>query len=222
MAFARLAPHCGLTPVYGHTVGVCDMRGGFSWSSLGNSLSSGLRTFGSFLSSTANKIGNSTAFQQAKQGFLNSGIVENAGALAGQTLNSLVDIGRLKVEHDLQRLRDQAINKASTAAANSMNLTQEQLAQLLAANQSPNEILPITTPSVLPSQPSVLPPQPQPEPMIIPYDPITQPQPVPVAVVDETEIPFKRRKRKRVSGWGALLSNMTGDGVRTSTSRYCF
>ncbi|AFV70641.1 pVI [Bovine adenovirus 6] len=203
MAFARLAPHCGLTPVYGHTVGICDLRGGFSWSSLGNSLTSGLKHVGSFLSNTAQRIANSEGFQQAKQGLLQSGVLENAGNLAGNTLNSLIDIGRIKLEQDLQKLKNKALGNES--------VSQEQLAQLLAALNSPkpmaqNTPIKTTVPTVNAQDSNVT----SVAPVISSEEPSSD------------SIPFRPRKRKRVSGWGAFLNDMTGDGVNSVTRRYCY
>ncbi|AAC41019.2 pVI [Bovine atadenovirus D] len=200
MAFARLAPHCGLTPVYGHTVGICDLRGGFSWSSLGNSLSSGLRNVGSFLSNTAQKISNSEGFQQAKQGLLQSGVLENVGNLAGSTLSNLVDIGRIKIEQDLQKLKNKALGGE--------NVSQEQIAQLLAAINSSKPMS--QTPTVKP---------------VINSQDTTTTSLTPAIHSEEPSsesIPFRPRKRKRVSGWGAFLNDMTGDGVNSVTRRYCY
>ena len=199
MAFARLAPHCGLTPVYGHTVGICDLRGGFSWSSLGSSLSSGLKNVGSFLSNTAQKISNSEGFQQAKQGLLQSGILENVGNLAGNTLNSLVDIGRIKLEQDLQKLKNKALGGE--------NVSQEQIAQLIAA----------LNPSKTMQQNSAI------KPVISQDDNVTASTPAMRSEESSSDSNyFRPRKRKRVSGWGAFLSDMTGDGVNSVTRRYCY
>lgn len=199
--FSRLAPHCGLQPVYGSRVGSSEMHGGFSWSSLGSSLSSGLSRLGSFVGSTASRIGNSEAFKQARQGFLQSGILENAGQLAGQAVNSLVDIGRVKLESDLQKLRDRVASQVSDPQ-HAPTISQEQLAQLLSAkpavalaNTMANSSLPVTDtapPAVeAPPEPAAMPPPP------------------------------KRRKRKRASGWGAALDNLLGSGVSYASKRMC-
>ncbi|UJZ92511.1 pVI protein [Barthadenovirus sternae] len=211
MAFARLAPHCGLTPVYGIRVGNSDMRGGFSWSSLGNSLSSGLNKIGNFVTNTAKQIGSSQAFQQAKTGFLRSGILENAGQLAGQAVSSLVDIGRLKLENDIQKLRDKVLSEQQGQAP---PLTQEQLMQLLAAansSKSPITVTPAPQPEPIPNEPS-----PDIPVALGPYIPPDQPPSIP-------EPSRKRlRKRKRVTGWGAALNGMLGDGVNFEKKRYCY
>lgn len=220
--FARLAPHCGLQPVYGTRIGTSDMRGGFSWSSLGSSLSSGLSKIGNFVTSTAKQIGNSEAFKQAKQGLLQSGVLENAGQLAGQTINSLVDIGRLKLEHDLQKLRDKVVSQNE-------NVTQEQLAQLLAAmNQTPkNEEIAVPMPQPIPVNPPAPAPIPTPIPAPLPMpipEVIDRPTPLPYFPPEDKEIqapPQKRRKRRRASGWGAALDNLVGSGVSFSSRRMC-
>lgn len=211
MAFARLAPHCGLTPVYGIRVGNSDIRGGFSWSSLGNSISSGLSKIGNFVSNTAKQIGSSQAFQQAKNGFLQSGIIENAGQLAGQAVSSLVDIGRLKLEHDIQKLRDKVLSEQQGQAP---PLTNEQLMQLLAAanaSKSPVTVTPAPPVDTLPIEPE---PSADIPVALGPYIPTEQ---------SSSHSNRKRfRKRKRVSGWGAALDGMIGDGVNFEKRRYCY
>lgn len=211
MAFARLAPHCGLQPVYGSRIGNSDMRGGFSWSNFGASLSSGLSKLGSFIASSARKIGNSQAFQQAKSGILQSGVLENLGQLAGQTVSSLVDIGKLKVENDLQKLRERV---AGSQVPENPPMTQEQLAQLVAAmSASKTPVVPAEV-VVDPAQevPATLQAPP------LPPDPVTA-EPVvrtPVAVSN------RRRKRRRTTSWGSMLDGITGDGVRFARRRYCY
>lgn len=239
MAFARLAPHCGLTPVYGHYIGNCEMRGGFSWSSLGSTLSSGIKSLGNFAANTARRIGQSEGFRQAKQGFLNSGVIENAGALAGQTINSLVDIGRLKMEQDISRLRDRALGVNEPGIA--PPLTQEQLMQLLAAaNTSQVPVVPsapaepvLTTPVVAPTEPVIQQTQLPPPPIPVPRPSYLPPAPTDAValgpLVETTETvstpSFYRppsRKRRRVSGWGAALQRMTGGSLDYDAARYCF
>lgn len=246
MAFARLAPHCGLTPVYGHYVGNCEMRGGFSWASLGSTLSSGVKNLGSFLGNTVRKVGNSEAFQQAKQGFLNSGVIENAGSLAGSTINSLVDIGRLKLEQDLMKLRDRAIGRPDEAGT-VPPITQEQLAQLLAAantSQAPLAPTVLPEPAEVTVPVAVSPPVPPPRRLPPPPVPVPRPSYLPPAptdavalgplvqetvteepagvVVDSRSFYPPPRKRKRVSGWGAALDRMTGGRVAYDATRYCY
>lgn len=213
------------------------MRGGFSWASVGNSLSSGLKNIGSFIGNTARRVGNSEAFQQAKSGFLNSGVLENAGALAGQTVNSLVDIGRLKMEQDLMRLRDKALG-ASPESGTVPPLTQEQLMQLLAAANTSTvpvapavvpEPVPVTvarvdTPIPAPRRQLPTPPVPVPRPDYLPPAPTDAVVLGPLLAEPSIESDFfpPPRKRKRVSGWGAALDRMTGGRVAYDTTRYCF
>lgn len=203
MAYARLAPHCGLAPVYGQMIGNSEMLGGFSWSSFGNSLSSGLSRLGSYIGTTARRVGASQGFQQAKQGFLNSGVLENVGALAGQTVSTLTDIGRLKLDQELSKLREKALG--------TQQLTQEQIAQLLA-----------NTPVNIPA--AAVPPAP----VALPVPAVT---PVPergVALgplIEERPIAVPgapRRKRKRVRGWGCALDELLGQGVGYSSKRFCY
>nr|WMQ77650.1 pVI [Zoothera dauma adenovirus] len=209
------------------------MQGGFSWSSLGNSISSGLNKFGGLVSNTVKTIGNSQAFQQAKNGLLQSGVIENAGNLAGQTLNSLVDIGRLKVESDLSKLRD----KVASQYPHAPPITADQLAQYIAASNAskskpsvpvvtePTPMLPMVedVPMTLPAYPV------PPTPVIAPPSiEINQPPPIPVSPVKDVTVvedkkSMKRRKRKRpATGWGALLNGITGHGVNYNSKRYCY
>lgn len=208
MAYARLAPHCGLVPVYGQQIGNSGMMGGFSWSSFGNSLSSGLSRLGSFLGTTAKRVGASQGFQQAKQGFLNSGVLENVGALAGQTVSTLTDIGRLKLDQELNKLREKALGNQQQQQ---QQLTQEQIAQLLAN-------VPVTIPAaaVPPAAtlPPVAPPVTQPE-RGVALGPVREERPVAVPGAP-------RRKRKRVRGWGSALEDMLGQGVGYSSKRFCY
>ncbi|AGS11273.1 pVI protein [Duck adenovirus 1] len=230
MAFARLAPHCGLTPVYGLRIGNSDMRGGFSWASLGSSLSSGLSRIGSAVANTARQIGNSQAFQQAKSGFLQSGILENVGQLAGQAVSSLVDVGRIKLEQDVQNLRDKVLGERQQHQGHPMPYPH--------IVQPPPE--PIVRPPALPpvpALPALPPPIPLPPPAVV-EPPVVAPaiaapslaapveadmppasEPVADTVVDRRR---RNKKRKRVSGWGAALDSMVGDGVRYGSQRYCY
>lgn len=174
------------------------MRGGFSWANFGSALSSGIGKLGNFVGQTAKQIGNSEAFKQAKQGFLQSGVIENAGQLAGQAVSSLVDIGRLKLESDLQRLRDKV---TSGQAPN----TQDQLLELLKAAQQQQQQAPAPPP---PSANTA--PLPSDVPVALgPYEPPS----------DNNQ--RRRRKRRRATGWGAALDSLLGNGVALSSKRLC-
>lgn len=180
--------------------------GGFSWSSFGNSLSSGLSRLGSFLGTTAKRVGASQGFQQAKQGFLNSGVLENVGALAGQTVSTLTDIGRLKLDQELNKLREKALGNQQ------QQLTQEQIAQLLA--NVPVTIPAAAVPPVATVLPAAPPPVTQPE-RGVALGPVREERPVAVPGAP-------RRKRKRVRGWGSALEDMLGQGVGYSSKRFCY
>lgn len=145
----------------------------------------------------------SQGFQQAKSGLLKSGVLEHAGNVAGQALNTLTDIGRLKMEQELTKLREKALGPQDTG------ITNEQLAQLLATMTAPAppatvEVSPAPLGPLAPTAGEAL-------------GPLLPPAGRPVAVPGGP-----RRKRKRVSGWGAALNDMLGDGVGHGTAKYCY
>lgn len=223
MAYARLAPHCGLTPVYGHYIGNSEMLGGFSWSSLGSSLSSGLSKIGSFIGQTARKVGASQGFQQAKQGFLKSGVLENVGSLAGQTVSSLADIGRMRLEQDLAKLRDKALGVEQQPS-----LTQEQLAQLIASMQT--QVPPAASAATPVPIPASLPPLRGVRAEMVPAGVVDQGVAL-GPLIEETApvverpiaVPSSRpRKRRRIRGWGSALEDMLGEGVGYGSKRFCY
>lgn len=178
------------------------MRGGFSWANFGSALSSGIGKLGNFVGQTAKQIGNSEAFKQAKQGFLQSGVIENAGQLAGQAVSSLVDIGRLKLESDLQRLRDKVTSGQAPNA-------QDQLLELLKAAQQQQQQQQQQAPAPPPSSSNTA-PLPSDVPVALgPYEPPS----------DNNQ--RRRRKRRRATGWGAALDSLLGNGVALSSKRLC-
>lgn len=232
MAFQRLAPHSGLTPIYGTSnLGINVMRGGFSWSALGSTLGNAFGHVGSFLGNTAQRIGNSQAFQQAKEGFLDSGIVNNVASLAGSTVNALVDIGKLKMEHDMAILRQKALGNpqpvpepvrdppvlSPPAAVPDYG---DEFAQYLRWKQSLEGAPP--APPVIPVRRPPVPPLRRYAPPISSHRPLplvppsASPFPVP-APRRFAPPPPKRRKR----GWDQVLDNITGSGIRYKTRRYC-
>ncbi|QOJ53948.1 pVI protein [Barthadenovirus mellis] len=247
-SFANLAPHRGLVPVYGYAVGNSEMRGGYSFSNFVN----GLNKFGHLVSNAATRIGNSQLFQQAKTGLLQSGALESAGHLAGSALGALTDIAKLKIETDLQKLRDKVTGQSGSQA--------DQLALLLAAlqQQQQQSQVPgpgtnvVLNPQQQIQQPAVMPAPPVPAehtPVPLgPYFPPDAPPPssssqVPPALVEPPVVPSTSsssaqvstapprrpmRKRRRVSGWGAALDGLTrgkgmgGYGADFYQRRYCF
>ncbi|QEJ80758.1 pVI protein [Amniota adenovirus 1] len=216
-SFSRLAPHKGMFPVMGVSIGNSDMRGGFSWGGLFSGISSGLSRVGNFIGSSAKQIGNSQAFQQVKNGVIQSGVLENAGNLAGSAVSGLVDIGRLKLERDLDRLREKAIGLPDQKVVYPSNSLQN-------GAVAPSEKL------ALPSVPDYIDNRPTASKPIIEEVPAMQPEAVPLGpyIPPRDEPPVSSsgrrvRKRKRPTvGWGAALNGMMGSGPGFYKRRYCF
>lgn len=208
MAFQRLAPHSGLAPLYGsNALGTSALRGGFSWASLGTSIGNAFHRTGQFLGHTAHRIGSSQAFQQAKRGFLDSGVINSAAALAGDAVNSLVDIGRLKMESDLNRLREKAMGRPAeqpVAEPPPQTWDLQQYEEFLRWKKAMAEAAPTPTPVPFTFNAPAL-------------NAVNYPASRPIAPPRHRPPPHKRRKR----GWGQVLDNLTGSGIQSKVQRYC-
>lgn len=228
--YSSLAPRLGQTSFAASSIGTADLRGGkINWGSLGSSLSNAFKSTTKYIGNAASKFAKSQAYQDIKKGIHDSGLVRNVAGLAGDALNSLVDIGRMKLENDLLNLRRKAMK----------TIPADQLAQiLLNYHQTHDVITPPDNSTAIP-----LPPPPQPtlgtvfpaavveettkkRPMI---EEVEEVQPEagdlvePVAVLP-TPVPFKRG-RIRGSGeseWQAHLNSMLGQGVRYSSTKRCY
>lgn len=221
------------------------MRGGaINWGNIGSRLSSALSNTGRWLYNAGNKFIHSNTFNQIKQGIKDSGVIQNVANLAGETLSSLTDIGRLKLQQDIERLRRKALGEDGG------NVSQAELAALLSALQG--QVGPSTGPQVLPSTeanpgpavpaPFVPPTAPPPPPPSAPLVPMTRPMPgmeTPVlppitssapAVPTDTPTTLeylpprdKRRRKRPASGtWRTKLNSITGSGVSTKSRRMCY
>lgn len=246
MDYAALSPHVGSWAVRDSNFGDSSMRGGaINWGNIGSRLSSALSSTGRWLYNAGNKFVHSNTFNQIKQGIKDSGVIQNAANLAGETINALTDIGRLKVQQDIERLRRKALGEEGP-------VTQAELAALLSALQ--NQVA--STPQVLPSKEThagpVVTPTPPPANTISPPPPPTHmvptTRPIPEMV---TEVrppitssapaipvdppiastldlppfpPREKRRRKRPSNapWRSRLNSMTGSGVRCASKRMCY
>lgn len=224
MDYAALSPHVGGWALREHHLGTSTLRGGaINWSNLGSRLSSALNTTGRWLYNTGNRFVHSNTFNQIKQGLKDSGIVRNVANLAGETLGALTDIGRLKLQQDLEKLRRKALGEEGPAASQAelQALIQALQSQLAAGVDAPAASMP--APNGVPTT------RPIPE-MVTEVRPsITTSAPVvPTEVPDvptTLDLPppsKRRRKRARPGSWRARLNTLSGTGVNTSRRRMCY
>lgn len=219
--YSSLAPRIGQTTFAASSIGSADLRGGkINWGSLGSSISNAFRTTGRFLGSTASRFAKSQTFQDIKRGIHDSGLVRNVAGLAGDTLNALVDVGKLKLENELYNLRRKALS----------SIPADQLAQILQNYQQTHDTITVPQEQVIVTEP--------PEQAATPASAVAEviepatsrKRPVieevqPVQIVEElpTEQPVKRM-RLRGTGleWQQQLSNMLGEGVRYTSTKHCY
>lgn len=221
--YSSLAPRLGQTTFAASSVGASELRGGkINWGSLGSSISNAFRTTGRFLGTTASKFARSQAVQDIKRGLQDSGLVRNVAGLAGDALNSLVDVGRLKLESELYNLRRKALK----------SLPADQLAQILQNYQEthdtvvvPEEQVVVTEPAEQAATPvsAVTPTAPQ---MSSRKRPLIEEVVEPVAdVAVVEEVPQVPKRRLRGTGpleWQQQLNSMLGEGVRYTSTKHCY
>lgn len=226
--YSNLAPRLGHNTFATISVGSAELRGGkINWGSLGSSISNALRTTGRFLGQTASKFANSRTLQDIKAGINDSGLVRNVAGLAGQTLNSLVDIGRLKVESELDKLRNRVLN----------TIPADQLAQILLNYQQTHDQITVPQSDAIP-----LPPPPPPtiearkrplveeiednDPEVVVDPPALPSIPVIPASPSSAFVPSIKRPRIKGTGgeleWQSHLNKMLGQGVRYTSSNQCY
>ncbi|ACW84429.1 pVI [Great tit adenovirus 1] len=215
--YSSLAPRLGQTTYAASSVGTAELRGGkINWGSLGSSISNAFRTTGRFLGSTASRFAKSQAFQDIKRGINDSGLIRNVAGLAGDTLNSLLDVGRLKLENDLYNLRRKALH----------SIPADQLAQILQNYQQTHDTVTIPEQQVVVTEP---PEQPVAA-VQVPALETTNKRPLveevvepAVQIVEEPpELPAKKRLRGVGLEWQQQLRNMLGEGVRYSSTKHCY
>ncbi|CDO33903.1 capsid protein precursor pVI [Pigeon adenovirus 1] len=214
MDYSVLSPHVGTWALRDHHLGDASLRGGaINWGNVGSRLSSALSSTGRWLSNAGHRFVNSNTFQQIKKGFNDSGVVQNVANLAGETLNSLTEIGRLKLQQDIDKLRRRALGEDGGGAASQaelLALVQALQAQLAAGEQPP---------AGGPSAPMVPTTRPMPE-MVTP---VGGPRPVTLDLPPGGERPpAAKRRRKRPAYWRDRLSTLSGTGVATSSRRLCY
>lgn len=241
MDYAALSPHVGSWALRDDHLGDSSLRGGaINWGNLGSRLSSALSSTGRWIYNAGNRFVHSQAFNQIKQGIKDSGVIQNAANLAGETLSALTDIGRAKLQQDLEKLRRKALGEdgpPNTAELQALiAMLQAQLAgtpQTIPVNEppagTPTPLVPTTRPipgmvtEVLP------PPAPTTRPMpgmvteVLP--PVNSSAPaVPIDKPTTLELgpPRNKRRRKRNLDWRGRLDSMTGSGVNYSSKRMCY
>lgn len=228
--YTNLAPRLGQTTLTASSIGSVELRGGkINWGSLGSSISSALRNTGRYLKNAVSRFKNSQVYSDIKKGLQDSGVARNVAGLAGETLNSLVDIGRMKVENELDKLRDRVL---STIPA-------DQLAQILQNYQQTHdkikpqeEVLPVLAPlpPLLKSQ--TVTPAVEAE-VIQPIEgdsrkrtmdePASLSDAMPSSTYTAPFIPYKRRIRGTGEAeWQTQLNSMLGQGVRYTSSKHCY
>ncbi|UIY90551.1 pVI [Duck adenovirus 2] len=237
MDYAALSPHVGSWALRDDVHGNSSLRGGaINWGNIGSRITSGLASTGRWLGNIGNRFIHSNTFSQIKQGIKDSGVIQNAANLAGETVNGLLDIGKLKLQQDLENLRRKALGEQQTSPA--------ELAALIAALQSqiggPPQSVPPPPPvhHEIPTTYPMHPPQhlrpttrPIPEmvtevkPLVEP--PVTSSAPAVPATLDLPPPPPAKRPRKRPhyssgNSWRARLNSMTGSGVHASRRRMCY
>lgn len=219
MDYAALSPHVGAWAVRDDYLGDSSLRGGaINWGNIGSRLSSALSSTGRWLYNTGNRFVNSNTFQQIKQGINDSGVIRNAANLAGETLNSLTEIGRLKLQQDIEKLRRKALGEdGPVSQAELQALVQALQAQMAGGPQ-------VSPPAQEAGPPAPTVPTTRPIPEMV-----TEVRAPSAAATDRpTTLEYipnrdkRRRKRPRPNSWRARLNSMSGSGVATSTKRMCY
>ncbi|UKS51822.1 pVI [Falcon aviadenovirus A] len=222
MDYASLSPHVGSWSLRDEHLGDSSLRGGaINWGNIGSRLSSALSSTGRWLYNAGNRFVHSNTFNQIKQGIKDSGVIKNAANLAGETINALTDIGRLKLQQDLEKLRRKALGEEGPPP-NTAEL-QALIAALQAqvANQSASQ----PTTMDLPPPPLVPTTRPIPEmvtPVLPPVASSGPSLPVDTPTTLEYHPSIPKRRRKRPGNWRGRLSSMTGSGVTTKSRRVCY
>lgn len=226
MDYAALSPHVGSWALRDDVHGNSSIRGGaINWGNVGSRISSALGSTGRWLSNTGNRFLNSNTFQQIKQGVKDSGVIKNAANLAGDTVNSLLDIGRLKLQQDLENLRRKALGEQGPPnVAELQALIAALQSQLNASTSSaPAANTAPMAPTTRPIPEMVTEVRPPTVPVVEP--PVTSSSAAVPSTLDLPPPPAAKRARKRPASfgsWRTRLNSMTGNGVRSMTKRMCY
>ncbi|AGX93308.1 pVI [turkey adenovirus 4] len=224
MDYAALSPHVGGWALRDDHLGDSSLRGGaINWGNLGSRLSSALSTAGRWMYNQGNRFLHSNTFGQIKQGFKDSGVIRNVANLAGETLGALTDIGRMKLQQDLEKLRRKALGEDGPASQAELQALIQALQAQVAASDSSASAAPSSQPAAsAPLRPTT---RPIPEMVTEVRPPVTSSAPA----VPETDRPMtlemrpkRRRKRPTPGSWRSRLNTLSGNGVATSTKRMCY
>lgn len=223
MDYAALSPHVGSWSLRDECLGDSSLRGGaINWGNLGSRLSSALSTSGRWLYNAGNRFIHSNTFNQIKQGIKDSGVIKNAANLAGETINALTDIGRLKLQQDLEKLRRKALGEEGPPSQAELQSLIAALQAQLSASSAPPAASTLEMPVPTPLVPTT---RPIPEMVTQVLPPVNSSGPsLPADVPTTLELgpPAPKRRRKRPANWRGRLSSLTGSGVRTTTRRVCY
>ncbi|QJP03678.1 pVI [Aviadenovirus cerasi] len=231
MDYAALSPHVGGWALRDDHLGDSSLRGGaINWGNLGSRISSALGSTGRWLYNPGNRFLHSNTFGQIKQGFKDSGVIRNVANLAGETLGALTDIGRLKLQQDLEKLRRKALGEDGPATQAELQALIQALQAQVAAGDSPAAPAagPAASPPLCPTT------RPIPEMVTEVRPPVTSSAPA----VPETDRPTtlemrpppptpptrrtRRRKRPAPGSWRTRLNSLSGNGVASSAVRMCY
>ncbi|QJC19254.1 pVI [Duck adenovirus 4] len=216
MDYTALSPHVGAWAMRDYHLGDSSLRGGaINWGNIGSRLSSALSSTGRWLYNQGNRFLQSNTFNQIKQGIHDSGVIRNAAGLAGETLNALTDIGRLKIQHDLEKLRRKATGEDQPAS-------QAELQALIQALQAQMAAAPSSVPAAAPVAPMA---PPSAAPAMAPTSAPVVPAPVAPVAAAAVDVPppaKRRRKRPTYGRWRDRLNTLSGTGVTTHRRRMCY
>ncbi|AGX93340.1 pVI [turkey adenovirus 5] len=223
MDYAALSPHLGSWALREHHIGDASMRGGaINWSNLGSRITSALNSTGRWLYNTGNRFLHSNTFNQIKQGVQDSGVIRNVANLAGETLGALTDIGRLKLQQDLEKLRRKALGEDGPPPSQAELQALIQALQAQAAAGGPPSEAPPPPPAVPTTRPIPEMVTEVKRPQTITSSAPAVPQDTPTTLEMRPPPPKRRRKRARPGQWRARLNSLAGTGVSTNTKRMCY
>ncbi|BBJ21547.1 capsid protein precursor pVI [Crane-associated adenovirus 1] len=218
MDYGLLSPHIGTWALQDDHLGNSSLRGGaINWSSIGSRITSALNSTGRWLANTGNRFIHSNTFNQIKQGLKDSGIVQNAAQIAGEAVAGLTEIGRLKLQQEIEQLRNKVLNNNKQSSEQDLAQLLELLRSTKSNDQKDNaqsEQVPSTYPSPSNFTKDI-------------KDPMQNVSNIPSTLeyvdpsIRRVNMPY-RRHRKRPANWRNRLNTLSGNGVNTSVKRVCY